>query len=254
LWLWKKITAILENLFFPLRGLTVTAAKSNVLEGNPFVRVLSPSDPWTAASSAHQSERADGFRGGYEKISVAMESRCDPLTVLAAYHGARREVGLDGPAYYRFFDSEVFEVGGDLENTPATPPWPDDYNDAHHDIVSGQKEVADYMARAYESSKERVQWAKELEVLERIAELLAREDVDKKFRKGARYRFRRMFQDKGRERELWKNVAKTHKILLDHPETIKDLRKLYNDRDTRPKWKALLDEIGIPEGERQKYH
>ncbi len=257
LWLWTKISTTLRSLLsllFRLCGRNGYAANRNLRKGNPFVRVLFPSDPWTASSTAPHAERFKGFLGRYGNISVAMESRCDALTVLAVYHGARREVGLEGPAYYRFFDREVHNVGGALEDTPAIPPWPDEYNHAHHDIVSGQKEVADYMAQVYECDKGRVQWEEELQVLKEIAALLTREDVDKKFKKGAEYRFRRMFRDKGHERELWKNVAKIHSVLLEDQATKKELCKLYNDKSTRREWKVLLDEIGIPEDDRDKYH
>jgi hypothetical protein len=221
-------------------------------QSEPFVRVLDPSDPWLNERTL--DERVANFRGKPEwDISVAMETRCAPLTVLAALYGARREVGLVDPAYYLFTEREVLDVGGQLKDTPADPPWPGDYNHAHHDVVASHMAVATHMAELYALDNERVRWPDELEVLRHIADLLARQDVHQKYEKGATYRFRRMFEDGGNERRLWIEVAKSHHFLLDQPTVSKELRKMHQNKEKRAEWAALMDGVGIPEAERVKY-
>lgn len=218
-----------------------------------FVRVLDPSDPWLD-HGATAEERADNFRGRRDwDISVAMESRCPPLTVVAVLHGARREVGLSHPAHYRFATDEVESVGGALCDTPAEPPWPDDYNHAHHDIVGQQQAVSERMAALFSEDGDRVRRHPELKVLLRIAELLFREDVHKKFKKHAAYRFTRLFDDGGEERELWISVAEQYPALLELPLVLKELRRMYHDTTRREEWREIMARVEVSEEDRGRY-
>lgn len=208
------------------------------------MRVLDPSDRWL--NPASEADRAQNFRGkGDWDISVAMEDRCRADRVVACLYGARREVALDRPAYFRFTRPEVEEVGGELKDSDAKPPWPTDYNHAHHDIVKARDEVADQMARFFSEDPGRVSEVSEHLVLCEIAVLLAQSDVHEKFLKGATYRFRRMYEDGGDERQRWIRVAREHRVLLNNPTVLADLRKMYQNKATRDQWTALMDDLGI---------
>jgi hypothetical protein len=218
-------------------------------EGEPFVRVLAPADPWLQESKGDMRSRAQHFKGKSPAISVAKEDRCNVLRVLAAFHGSRKEAVLGLQAFYRFDESEVLVANGELADTDAAPPWPSDYNHAHHDICKGQDSVADHMAALHDSDPGRVNVVDEADVLACIAALLGEPDVGKKFEKNARRRFRRMFEE---ERGLWVQVASREKTLLADAEIQKAFRKMYQDKSVgRPAWAALLDELGVPTSDRE---
>ncbi|MEZ4320844.1 MAG: hypothetical protein R3F61_25430 [Myxococcota bacterium] len=223
-------------------------------EPEPFVRVLEPADHWTNKAKYTDEQREKNFRGRVDwDISVALEARCSPPRVLAALFGGRKEVALDPPAYYRFHRSEVEAVGGVLKDTPAKPPWPEDYSHAHHDVVKAHAEVAEHMASLYNEEPERVQLEEETTVLLIIAELLGRPDVQKKFKTNATYRFRRMFEDGGAERERWKLVAKEHRFLMEQATVNKAIKQLYQDPGTRPEWTTLMDDLEVVGADRSLF-
>jgi hypothetical protein len=217
-----------------------------------FVRVLDPSDRWL--NPASDADRAHNFRGKEEwDISVAMEARCRADRVVACLYGARREVALDRPAYFRFTEPEVEGVGGELKDTDAKPPWPKDYNDAHHDIVKERDKVADQMARFFSEDPGRVSEVSEHLVLCEIASLLAESDAHEKFQKGASYRFRRMYEDGGDERQRWIGVAREHRVLLNNTTVLADLRKMFQNKARRDEWTALMDDLEISDADRANY-
>lgn len=220
-----------------------------------FVRVLDPVDPWLDPKEYTDEQRQENFRGRTDwDISEAMEARCPPPRVLAALHGQRRDPMLDRPAYYRFQRKEVQKVGGDLEDTPSDPPWPDDYCHAHHDVVRAHDEVAAHMAALHADNPERVSAEREVDILILIAELLEDSGVHRRFKKNATYRFKRMFLDGGAERELWIRIAKVHPFLLEQDTVSKELRRMYQDRgEGRREWVELMDAVGLPDTERKKF-
>lgn len=219
-----------------------------------FVRVLDPADPWLEHEKYSDEQRQANFRGrGDWDISVAMEARCPPPRVLAALYGQRREPVLDRPAFYRFHSKEVQYAGGDLADTPSDPPWPEDYCHAHHDVVKAHAEVAEHMAKLYNDDPERVQLEEETKILLIIAELLGRSDVQKKFKSNATYRFRRMFQDGGAERDRWKLVAKKHRFLMEQATVNKGIKQLYQNPATRPEWTTLMDDLDVAAADRKLF-
>ena len=223
-------------------------------QGATFVRVLNPSDRWLNPASFGDADRVQNFRGKPEwDISVAMEMHCRADRVVACLHGARREVTLDQPAYFRFTKSEVEGAGGALSDTDAVPPWPEDYNKAHHDIVKEHASVAKHMAKLFAKDRGRVSEANEHDVLCEIAELLASQDVHKKFLDNATYRFRRMYQDGGSERRRWIAVARAHRVLLNQSTVLADIRKMYQNKATRSEWTALMDDLEIIGTDRTNY-
>lgn len=221
----------------------------------PFVRVLDPSDPWLGKDATKKRERTAVFRGKqHHHISVAMECRCEPARVVAVLHGARRDVVLGQTAFFRFTDDEVTQVGGTLEDTEAIPPWPDDYNHAHHDITQNQDRVAAHMVGLHELNQIRVCEVDELDILVRIAKLLTTPNVHPKFQKAARYRFGRMFKDGGRERDLWEKVAARELGILEINSTEKALKRLFQDKGQgRKEWTALFDRLGVPMAKRNRF-
>ncbi len=219
-----------------------------------FIRVLDPSDRWLQPTNYTVQERQGNFRGDPKHdISVAMEAKCPATKVLAALHGARRDKVLDRPAFYRFSRAEIEHVGGDLADTPSKPPWPKDYCDAHHDVVEARDEVAEHMAALYQTDRDRVAEVEAEAVLLLIAELLSQDDVDERFRKGATYRFRSMFMDGGAERALWVRVARSHHFLLEQATVSAELRKMYQDKNGRLQWEALMTELGVEEAGRRNF-
>lgn len=252
-WLVKWLRAAWHRARYPTGGREVQPSQQDQQEA-AFVRVLDPSDRWLNPASFNEDERAQNFRGRAEwDISVAMELRCRAERVVACLHGARRDVTLDRPAYFRFTKSEVEGAGGELRDTDAAPPWPEDYNKAHHDIVKEHARVANRMAALFAEDPDRVSEVAEHVVLCEIAALLAQPDVHEKFQKGATYRFRRMYEDGGSERERWIAVARGHRVLLSNPNVLADLRKMYQDKARRAEWTTLMDELEISDAVRANY-
>lgn len=219
-----------------------------------FVRVLDPSDPWVFADRFNRAQRQENFRGRLDwDISVAMACRCPPVRVLASFHGARRDAVLDSPAYYVFDGKEVSRLGGRLDDTDAVPPWPEDYNHAHHDVCDACHAVSRHMADRYEKEPNRVTAKDEEEVLVVIAGLLREPNVPQRFKKHASYRFRRMFEDGGDRRSLWGRVANKEKVLLEDPSVRTSIRRMYQDLSSRGDWTVLMDEVGLPVEERGQF-
>jgi hypothetical protein len=202
---------------------------------NMFVRVVDPIDPWLDES--RRSEQEEQFIGKYADISVAMTSRCCESIVLASLHGARDDVGYLDPGVFRFLDSEVELAGGLLNDTDANPPWPPEYNHAHHDIVREHHSVARAMINYYEHESGRLVRYQEVDVFVEIAHLLQREDVIKRFRRNARKRLRRLFLDGGGFRELWLQVARNVPAILDDEDIQKEFRRLWNN--DRVEWMRI---------------
>jgi len=252
-WLTKLIGAAWHLALHPFGGRKVQASPQDFHE-TAFVRVLDPSDRWLNPASFDDEDRAQNFRGRPEwDISVAMELHCRADRVVACLHGARREVTLNQPAYFRFTKPEVEGAGGELNDTDAMPPWPEDYNKAHHDIVKGHASVAERMAALFAADSGRVSEASEHDVLCEIAAILAQYDVHERFQRNAQYRFRRMFKDGGEERRRWIAVAQVHRVLLKDHEVLTDLRKMYQDKASRDDWATLMGELRIGDAERNNY-
>ena len=202
----------------------------------PFVRVLHPIDPWL--DPQYSVERPKHFRGEYGFTSVAMTAYCGELLVLASFHGARREVGPPNPAVFRFTRAEALEVGGIIRDTDANPPWPPEYNQAHHDIVAGQDQVAEAMATCYENDPRRMAIHNEVDLLVVIALLLERADVNERFRKHAIWRLRRMFEE---NQQIWIQVAKQVPSILADEQIRRAFRRLWSEN--RIEWQSFAEEL-----------
>lgn len=157
----------------------------------PFVRILEPSDPWFAEPPV-ESRLAQEFRGKYDSISVCDITRCPPDVALAAFYGNTTRPTPVRPALLRFTEAEVIDAGGRLSKTDAEPPWPPEYNDAHHDVDAGQGDVAAAMARHALAEPGRRAVADRLELVRRIVDLAVRRDAPMDFRKKAKKRLKRL--------------------------------------------------------------
>jgi hypothetical protein len=197
-----------------------------------FVRVVDPIDPWL--EEGRHLEQVEQFIGRYLSISVAMTSRCCECSVLASFHGARNEVGELNPTVFRFSDFEVARAGGRLVDTDAIPPWPGEYNHAHHDITEGQRSVAIAMVGHYKLDRCRLVHFDETDILIEIAKLLQREDVDPRFNKYARKRLRRLFRDGGNFREIWLAVAMEVPAIIEDDNIKQQFRRIWSSE--RAEW------------------
>jgi hypothetical protein len=204
-----------------------------------FVRVIHPIDPWREFHS--EIECIQDFQGKGECISVAMIERCNQLAILAAFHGARREVGLSEPAVFHFMRSEIIEDGAELKDTDANPPWPPEYNHAHHDIAGAKADVAASMVRRFQADTGRISVVHETLVAVAIAQLLHREDVHSRFQKNDTWRMRRLFQDGGHFRQVWIQVAKQVPAVLADEVIKTEFRRLWNQN--RAEWDRLSLEL-----------
>lgn len=187
----------------------------------PFCRMLEPGDPWLEHPGDGQAQ-ALNFRGQYDGISVCDNTVCEAVSALAAFYGARKSMGPLQPMYLRFTPAEAQAVGGRLRSTDAKPPWPPEYNDAHHDVVAGRDAVATEMARLYHDDAGRRVLVSREAMLDAIFALLGRDDVHERFRKSASWRARKLFKE---ERELWNDLAERHPHLAADPTVQKELRK-----------------------------
>lgn len=184
-----------------------------------FCRVLQPADPWI--NDCPEDERVANFSGG-GSTSVAAVEICSPLRVLASFYGMRRgHVPLKG-RYIDFTRSEAERQGGVLRSSDADPPWPDDYNRAHHEIVAGAEAVARYVARLFGDNRRDCSIVERDELLEEICRLFSLTDVHQKFEENTRKRLRRLFEQ---ERELWDDLASRHPKLREDPQIKKALRR-----------------------------
>jgi len=229
---------LLKEILSHIRGQYFGVISCNSAKKD-FVRVLDPVDPWL--DPARQSDREKQFIGKTESISVAMRSRCADMLVLASFHGPRKSIGPLRPSLFAFASMEVKDVGGKMEDTDAQPPWPPEYNHAHHDIVSGQQIVASAMSGISQSDPARVLQYSESSVLAEIARLMQRTDADKRFRKNAAHRFRRLFADGGEWRDTWIEVAKTVPEIMHDDNVIRELRTLWSS--DRAEWKRIASQL-----------
>lgn len=204
----------------------------------PFCRVVQRHDPWTWPQTLN--ERALEFMGNYDDISVAHMDQCPPALVIAAFYGPRSELGPLTPYYYRFVDSEIIAAGGELASTDAEPPWPPEYNAAHHDVTKGHREVSVQMAEYHSMDNERLVALPRLRFLEGVVALLARPDAHEqgKFCRGGWKRLRRLIQE---EPELWASLAQNGPHLLDDEQSRKNVRELF--RKQRDAWERVADLI-----------
>lgn len=214
------------------------------LDAERFVRVLNPVDPWLRSDAA--DERENQFMGGGGNISVAMTSRCKDSIILASFHGARRKTGLIRPSLFCFYSQEVHGLGGNIEDTNADPPWPPEYNYAHHDITRAHRAVASAMSDLSQKDPSRVSQYSEISIFTEIALLLQRHDLpqeDKKFRPKAAYRLRRLFLDGVELREIWIEVAKAVPKIAYDEQIMSEFRRMWiNDRK---QWNELSAKLPI---------
>ena len=196
-----------------------------------FFRILEPGDPWTPEGL--RDERIAGFHGNYPSVSVYEHTKdCRPLTALAAFYGARRQMGPAMPAFLEFAAVEVEEAGGSLQRTPAIPDWPPETSSVHHDIEGDTVQVAKHLVAIFERAPERRNEVSRDALLLAIAALDARPDAPRRFRKTAKWRFRRLFE---RERPVWETIAAAHPHLRDYngPELRREEHERREARKTR---------------------
>jgi hypothetical protein len=145
----------------------------NVCEGDStFCRVLHTADPWCTECS--DDARAANFKGAAGRTSVANQEVCPSRLVMAAFYGSGRRLEPPRPAYMAFRTSEVEANGGRLEKSDAEPPWPPEYNDAHHEIAEGEDSVAQFMARAFAQDGTRMVLVDREELFSEMCALLTR--------------------------------------------------------------------------------
>jgi hypothetical protein len=118
--------------------------------------------------------------------------------------------------------NEVEDNGGALERSNAEPPWPPEYNDAHHEISAGELSVARYMAAAFARDGSRMSVLRRDLLFVQICELLGRPDRHEQFVRNASWRLRKLFRE---DRELWESLAAQFTFLCQDPEVQKQLRR-----------------------------
>lgn len=190
-------------------------------DGNSsFCRVLHPADPWLG--QATDEDRAAHFMGAHGKTSVADRSACPSEVVMAAFYGSSRRLEPPQPVYMSFGRNEVEANGGVLQSSDADPPWPPEYNDAHHEITAGEPLVASYMAAAFARDGSRMSMLGRDVLFMQICELLGRPDRHEQFAKNSSWRLRRLFRE---ERDLWESLAARFTFLRQDAEVQKQLRR-----------------------------
>lgn len=205
-------------------------------EEREFCRMVEKPDSWTEPGSL--DTRADEFRGKYDDISVAHTANCPPELVLASLIGSRRGVGPVIAYYYRFLESEAIAAGGKLKPTDAEPPWPPEYNEAHHDIHEGQSEVARHMAHLHDGDRARVVEVPQVVYLGILADLLVRSGVHERFTKNGWKRLRRLFED---EPGVWAALAATRPHMLADATIRSTIRTWY--QKNREKYEELAAKL-----------
>lgn len=121
-----------------------------------------------------------------------------------------------------FRPGEVEANGGRLEKSDAEPPWPPEYNDAHHEITQGEHSVAQFMARAFAQDDTRMVMVDREELFSEMCALLTRPDAHQQLTKNSSWRLRRLFKE---ERPLWESLALRFPRLRDDLEIQKQLRR-----------------------------
>jgi hypothetical protein len=215
-----------------------------------FVRVLNPVDPWLKADAGDQ--RVSQFVGTSDKISIAMTSRCKDSIVLASFHGARRKPGFIRPSLFCFYYHEVNQLGGLIDDTSADPPWPPEYNHAHHDITTSHQAVASAMSELSQKEPTRVVIHSDISIFTEIARLLQRPDLpsnDKEFRPKAAYRLRRLFRDGGEFRDMWIEIAKIVPEIAYDQEIMAEFRKMW--ASNRQGWSELSARLPLIAGDKR---
>jgi hypothetical protein len=238
LWPRRLLSVLLKSAFvylFPAQNKSLSQCSVD----KDFVRVLNPVDPWL--DPARQNDREIQFIGKTESISVAMRSRCSDTLVLASFYGPRKDVGELRPSLFAFASLEVNKLGARLKDTDAQPPWPPEYNHAHHDIVSGRHLVASAMSRLSQFEPERILQYLDIPVLIEIARLMHRDDADNRFRKNAAYRFKRLFEDGGIWRDTWVEVAKAVPQIIYDDKVTSRFRSLWSS--DRNEWRRIACEL-----------
>ncbi len=185
-----------------------------------FCRVLEPVDPWRVECS--EEVRAANFRGRAGRTSVANQETCPPRVVMAAFYGSSRRLEPSKPACMAFRPSEVAANGGRLEKSDADPPWPPEYNDAHHEITQGEDSVALFMARAFAQDESRLIQVEREEHFAEVCALLSRPDAHKQLVQNSSWRLRKLFKE---ERSLWDSLAARFPRIRDDQEIVRQLRR-----------------------------
>jgi hypothetical protein len=216
--------------------------------GHRLCRVLEPPDPWL--DELDQAVRASEFRGRYQAISVYATDTCSELTILAGFYGPSGRAGPVRPSYFRFGEQETVNAGGKLKSTDCNqhlPPecrWPLEYNEAHHDIVEGQDEVASYMAERSVYEVTRIVVVTRGALLKQIAIVLARNGVYKRFHKYGWRRLRRLLRDglnNPDEARLWASIAMVAPHLLQDETSQRYIRQLYQEREEL--WEEIAERV-----------
>ncbi|HKY36518.1 MAG TPA: hypothetical protein VJN18_11300 [Polyangiaceae bacterium] len=122
---------------------------------------------------------------------------------------------------------EIDENGGALEKSDAIPPWPPEYNEAHHEITRGEEPVARHMAKAFASDRARMTSVTRQDLFAEICRLFERPDAHRKLTDATGWRLRRLFKD---ERQFWEELAQRFPALRKDPTIEKELRKEASQR------------------------
>ena len=205
-----------------------------------FARIIDPVDPWLSASTV--AERAAAFRGGiHDVLSVTAQDRCQPALALGSFYcGASYQLPAF-PIYFHFKRQEANAAGGELQDTPAQPPWPPEYNDAHHDLTGNQVSIAEGMVAIHALDATRAVEVDRLAVLQELAGLLVRDGLPSGHRKYGWKKIRGLFTLRVERVNFWVPVAQRHAHVL-HDDTIKGkLRALYST--SREEWQEVADLI-----------
>lgn len=167
-----------------------------------FIRIL-PADPWLDPATDAETLTTE-FRGKYASISVCQTSACTPVRALAAFYGHTSRPTPLSPSVLRFSRDEVETSGGTLTKTDAHPPWPSDYNDAHHDVGGDLDAVAAAMAARSRAEPARCEAVDRMQFMAEVVALAVLADAPDDFKVKVRRRLARIQRE---EPEFYADVV-----------------------------------------------
>lgn len=169
-----------------------------------FARILYPSDPWFQ-EPGDVAQLAVEFAGVYDDgTSVCDLTVCSAELALAAFYGNTTRPTPTTPAWLSFTDEEVLGAGGLLHPSPAEPPWPSEYSNAHHNVVGNRQAVANAVVTLARAEPHRRRVVDRAHLVSLIVELSQRRDAPPKFMENTRKRMRRIHRE---ELDLFEQVA-----------------------------------------------
>jgi hypothetical protein len=168
-----------------------------------FIRILEPADPWLSPEDVEQL--SGEFGADEDSISIVeITEGYAPEDALAAFHGHRRGRLPHRLLFVEFSLTDLLDLGGRIKPTPAEPPWPPEYRDAHHDVVDGMRPVAArFSEQVIDGTRVTVE-ADRTAVVQRMLVLEQRADAPESYRANIKVKMRKLA---GTDRTLVEKLA-----------------------------------------------